>query len=123
MSGIVLVSDGTPTEALELLGGGQVTHLDLGWNLGQGRDRTGISILKWLETAVRLRQVPMPEISVNTSATGHRARCSSSHVGSTIPQPSSPPFLFYPAMQLVAGEHVTAFLDEALRAFNQGRHA
>ena len=39
-----------------------------------------------------------------------------------IPQTPHPPFLFYRAKQLVAGEHVRAFLDEALRAFSQRRH-
>ncbi len=62
----------TCEEALEILRAGQVTHLDLDWNLGQGRDRTGISILHWLETAVRTRQVPLPEISVHTADAGAR---------------------------------------------------
>ena len=62
----------TYEEALEFLRAGQVTHLDLDWNLGQGRDRTGLSILKWLETAVRSRQVPLPEISVHTADAGAR---------------------------------------------------
>lgn len=62
----------TYEEALEILGGGQVTHLALDWNLGQGRDRTGISILQWLEVAVRSRQLPLPEISVHTADAGAR---------------------------------------------------
>ena len=42
-------------------------HLDLDWNLGQGRDRTGMSILHWLETAVRSRQIPLPEITIHSA--------------------------------------------------------
>jgi hypothetical protein len=57
----------TYEEAVEVLAGGQVTHLDLDWNLGQGRDRTGLSILEWLEAAVGSRRVPLPEISVHTA--------------------------------------------------------
>ena len=62
----------TYEEALELLRAGQVTHLDLDWNLGQGRDRTGLSILHWLGTAVRSRQIPLPDISVETADAGAR---------------------------------------------------
>lgn len=62
----------TYEEALELLSGGKVTHLDLDWNLGQGRDHTGMCILHWLETAIRSRQIPLPEISVHTADAGAR---------------------------------------------------
>lgn len=53
-------------EALGALASASVTHVDLDWNLGQGRERTGLALLLWLESAVRSGRVPLPEIEVHT---------------------------------------------------------
>ena len=54
-------------ECIELLETGDVTHLDLDWNLGQGSERTGLSVLVWLESRVRKGRISLPEIGVHTA--------------------------------------------------------
>ena len=63
----------TYEEAIEFLQTGSVTHLDLDWNLGQGKDKTGITILEWLTRALVARRIPRPEITVHNADPRARA--------------------------------------------------
>jgi hypothetical protein len=50
-----------------LLESGDVTHLDLDWNLGQGPERTGLSVLDWIEERVSRGRFPPPVHTVHTA--------------------------------------------------------
>jgi len=64
----------TYEQCVELLETGKVTHLDLDWNLGQGPERTGLSVLHWLEEAVRAGRLRPPALAVHTADPRARLR-------------------------------------------------
>jgi hypothetical protein len=57
----------TYEQCVELLETGAVTHLDLDWNLGQGPERTGLSVLEWLEDRVSVGRLRPPALTVHTA--------------------------------------------------------
>ena len=63
-----------PQEAIELLAGGQVTHLSLDHDLGDDEHGTGYDVILWLEEAVATRGFHPPEVVVHSANSSARAK-------------------------------------------------
>ena len=58
----------TPEQVISLLEAGQVARLSLDHDLGLGEERTGYSVLVWIEEAVALRNfVPPAAIAIHSA--------------------------------------------------------
>jgi hypothetical protein len=67
----------TPEEAIELLKSNRVTHLSVDHDLGLSDERTGYTVLLWIEEQVVESGFAPPPITVHSANVGARTRMDS----------------------------------------------